>query len=103
MALKIESVSQLGLTFFGLTSDTVAETRAAIFQQIHQILFHGKGGYDYETIYNMPIWLRRYHIKQINQYFEEQKKEEEKYNKDDRSKNVTRPNVDPSSIYTFKK
>jgi len=51
----------------------------------------------------MPIWLRRYHIKQINQYFEEQKKEEEKYNKDDRSKNVTRPNVDPSSIYTFKK
>ncbi len=66
-------------------------------------MYHGGGGFIHSEVYNMPIWLRRYHIKQINQYFEEQKKEEEKYNKDDRSKNVTRPNVDPSSIYTFKK
>ena len=31
----------------------------------------------------MPIWLRRYHIQQLNQYFKDQEKEREKYTKDD--------------------
>jgi hypothetical protein len=43
----IESISQLGLAFFGLTPDNVAQARAAIFTQIHEIVFHGKGGYDW--------------------------------------------------------
>ena len=70
----IESLSLLGLTFFGLTSDTVVETRTAIFRQIHQIVFHGKGGYDWETVYNMPIWLRRFTFNEIQQYYDEEKK-----------------------------
>jgi len=40
----------LGLTFFGLTFDSAPQARAAIFTQIHEICFHGKGGYDWNTI-----------------------------------------------------
>jgi len=79
--VKIESVSQLGLAFFGLTSDTVAETRAAIFQQIHQIVFHGKGGYDWHTVYNMPIWLRRFTFNEIKKFYDEEKKSYENASK----------------------
>ena len=81
MALKLESIFQLGLTFFGLTSDTVAETRAAIFQQIHQIVFHGKGGYDWETVYTMPIWLRRFTFNEIQKFYDEEKKSYENSSK----------------------
>jgi hypothetical protein len=68
----------LGLAFFGLTFDIAAETRAAIFKQIHQVVFHGKGGYDWHTVYNMPIWLRRFTFQQINNYYEEEKSNSQK-------------------------
>jgi len=75
--LKIESLSQLGLSFFGLTSNSIPQTRAAIFTQVHQIVFHGKGGYDWHTVYNMPIWLRRFTFNEIQKYYDEEKKEAE--------------------------
>ena len=69
----IESISQLGLTFFGLTSDIAHQARAAIFTQIHEVVFYGKGGYDWHTIYNMPIWLRRFTFNQIKNFYQEEK------------------------------
>ncbi len=63
----------MGLTFFGLTFDIAAEARAAIFKQIHQIVFHGKGGYDWHTVYNMPIWLRRFTFIEIQKFYQEEK------------------------------
>jgi len=42
-----------------------------LFKQIHEILFHGKGGYDYNTIYHMPIWLRKFTFKEIQKFYEE--------------------------------
>tara|TARA_R110001583_G_scaffold7581_1_gene37481 strand:- start:1315 stop:1626 length:312 start_codon:yes stop_codon:yes gene_type:complete len=60
----------LGLTFFGLTLETAPQIRLNIFKQIHEIIFHGKGGYDYNTIYNMPIWLRKFTFKEINDFYE---------------------------------
>lgn len=74
MAKEIESLSLLGLTFFGLTSDTIPQARAAIFKQIHQIVFHGNGGYDWKTVYNMPIWLRRFTFNEIQKYYDNEKK-----------------------------
>jgi len=69
----IESISQLGLAFFGLTSDNIAPARASLFNQIHQIVFYGKGGYDWHTVYNMPIWLRRWTFNEIKNHYEEEK------------------------------
>jgi hypothetical protein len=63
----------LDLTFFGLTSKTAPELRKLVFDQIHQIVFHGKGGYDWVTVYNMPIWLRKYTFKLIKDHYEEEK------------------------------
>lgn len=36
-------------------------------------MFHGKGGYDYITIYNMPIWLRNFTFSRIQKFYEDEK------------------------------
>ncbi|MDB4414523.1 hypothetical protein N9034_00395 [bacterium] len=41
---------------------------------IHQILFHSKGGYDYPSVYNMPIWLRKFTYSEIKDFYAEEKK-----------------------------
>jgi hypothetical protein len=66
----------LGLGFFGLTSDTVQIARANLFTQIHEICFHGKGGYDWPTVYAMPRWLRQFTFNKINEFYQ---KENEAY------------------------
>ena len=72
------SIFQLILTFFGLTYKNVVEFRLSIFNQIHEIVFHGKGGYDYFTIYNMPIWLRNYTFNKIKDWYSESNKQQNK-------------------------
>jgi hypothetical protein len=72
----------LVLAFFGLTP----EYRSNIFTQIHEILFYGQGGYDYETIYNMPLWLRRFTYHKIHEHYE--KKNEKTDNVDQSIKNM---------------
>jgi len=44
-----------------------------IFTQIHEITFHGNGGYDYNTIYNMPIWLRNFTFNKIKEWHDKSK------------------------------
>lgn len=36
-------------------------------------MFHGKGGYDYQSVYNMPIWLRKYTFSEIEKFYKEEK------------------------------
>lgn len=62
----------LGLTFFGLTSDLAPQHRVNLFSQIHEIVFHGQGGYDWETVYNMPIWLRKFTFNKMREHYEKQ-------------------------------
>lgn len=71
----------MGLTFFGLTYDIAPQARNILFTQIHQIVFHGNGGYDWHTVYNMPIWLRKFTFKQIKNYYDEEKEAMDKQNK----------------------
>jgi hypothetical protein len=68
------SLSQSGLTFFGLTP----EYRGNLFTQIHEILFYGNGGYNYDTLYNMPIWLRKFTYNKILEHYD--KKTSQKQN-----------------------
>jgi hypothetical protein len=42
---------------------------------IHEIVFHGKGGYDYDTIYNMPIWLRTFTFNKILDFYKKEQEE----------------------------
>ena len=46
-----------------------------MFNQIHEIIFHGNGGYDWHTVYNMPIWLRNFTYEKIKEYYDKQNEE----------------------------
>jgi len=59
-------------TFFGLTSDSAINYRLGLFNQIHEIVLHGKGGYDYSTVYNMPLWLRNFTFNKLKEYYNDQ-------------------------------
>ena len=38
---------------------------------IHDIVYHGNGGFDWHTVYNMPIWLRKLTYNKILHYLKE--------------------------------
>jgi hypothetical protein len=63
----------LGLHFFGLTP----EYRAELFKGIHEIVFHGKGGYSFDTVYNFPIWLRRFTFRTMLDWYTKENKEKQ--------------------------
>lgn len=64
----------LGLHFFGLTP----EYRGSLFNQLHDIVFHGKGGYSFDTVYEFPIWLRKFVHRSMIEYFENENKQAQK-------------------------
>jgi len=94
--MKREFQSLSALTFFGLTSSNTSIYRKNLFVQIHNIVFHGKGGYDWNTVYNMPIWLRNFTFKEIDDYY---KKESEALNKAKQGKDQ-QTIIDPSGKIT---
>jgi hypothetical protein len=48
--------------------------RVNLFKHIHQIVFHSKGGYDFGTVYNLPIWLRKFIYNEIKTHYDEESK-----------------------------
>ncbi len=86
----------MGLDFFGLTINTAPEYRKNVFTQIHEIVFHGRGGYNWETIYNMPIWLRKFTFHKLNEYYEKEKQAIEQSRKNPNQQTV----IDPSGKIT---
>jgi hypothetical protein len=67
----------LGLAFFGLTYDLAPQARAVLFTQIHEICFHGKGGYDWNTVYDMPIWLRKFTFNKLKEWYDKEAEAED--------------------------
>jgi len=58
---------------------------------IHEIVFNGRGGYDYETVYNMPIWLRNATYRFISDSIQN---ENEAQNKSVKKGNSTKTTLD---------
>ena len=50
---------------------------------IHDICYYGNGGYDHDTVYNMPVWLR---MATYNFIVEQKQQEAAAYNKSDPNK-----------------
>jgi hypothetical protein len=75
--MEVSEKLRMQLAFFGITPETAPQARVAIFTQIHEICFHGQGGYDWNTVYNMPIWLRRFVFNKINEYHSNEKQKME--------------------------
>jgi thioredoxin-related protein len=87
------------LTFFGLTP----EHRLSMYTIIHEIVFHGKGGYTWDTIYNMPIWLRRFTFEKIKEYYDKEREEAEKQQKkltNKSGKEIAKPNIPDNPTYS---
>ena len=88
----------MGLTFFGLAP----KYREYIFSRVHEIVFYGNGGYDWDTVYNLPIRYRDFIYNQMRDHYEKQSKEAEKQQKSIKSKTAqtAKPNINPT--YTAK-
>jgi len=66
-------------------------------------VYHGGGEFINSDIYNMPIWMRRFHISKINEHNKKQNEEIEKAQKGQspQSNKPMGPNINPSSTYNF--
>ncbi len=89
------------LTFFGLTP----QYRKNIFDQIHDLVYHGGGGFIHSEVYNMPIWLRKFHIHKVSEWNKKRNEEMKKAQKGNSQplEKAIGPNISPSSTYNFKK
>lgn len=86
----------MDLAFFGLISEKASEARKRILTEVHEIVFYGNGGYIWSEVYNMPIYLRRFTLSKLKEY----------YDKQTQSNQPTDPNkqtlVDPSGKVNVK-
>ena len=90
----------MDLTFFGLTP----EYRLYLFNQIHEIVFNSQGGYDWGTVYNMPIWLRKFTFETLKEHYEKQAEEANKQQnmlKNTNNNDISRPNIAPPKQPTY--
>ena len=63
----------MGSRFFGLTPSY----KFQVYDEVHDLVYYGKGGFLYSEVYNMPIHIRRYHIRKINDLHEKDNEEHE--------------------------
>ena len=68
-------------TFFGLTQQYRLVFQNAIFD----LIYHSNGGFSYQDVYHMPVYLRTFYIQKLNKMFTDQNKEQEKRLKSIRS------------------
>ena len=86
------------LTFFGLNQ----QYRIDLFSQIDEIVTYGNG-YDWNTVYNFPIWLRNFTYKKIEERYRKKKEalEEQENVVTDTTKvsKIAKPNIQPINQY----
>ena len=71
---------------------------------MHDLVYHGGGGFLHSEVYNMPTWLRRFHISKINDFIEKQNEEQRKAQGNEQigdDKKIFRPNINPNNVYSF--
>ena len=60
---------QWGLSFFGLRP----EDRPIIHSEIFDLVFYGNGGFNFNDLYEMPIYLRKFYFKKLQQALDKEK------------------------------
>ena len=76
-------------------------SRESLFRILHEIVFHGNGGYDWHTVYNMPIWLRNFTFQSIKDFIEKQNEAKAKAQGKQTAAPAKGPNLRPN--FTTKK
>ena len=82
---------RLVLTFFGLPPTY----RPIVHQEVFSLIYFGKGGFTWNDVMNMPIWLRKFYVKQIESVVAEQNKANKKAQKKQSSKRLAKPGIAP--------
>lgn len=80
-------------TFFGLT----AKDKPIIYRQIFELCYYGQGGFTFNEVMEMPIWLRRFYIQEINKEIKREKELREQGNK--KGKDFVNPNEHLKNLY----
>lgn len=74
----MEAPSKLGFvleqTFFGFKP----EDRVAFHENLFNLIWWGAGRWDWDTVYNMPVHIRRFWTKKINKIIQDQEEAREK-------------------------
>jgi hypothetical protein len=63
----------LDQTFFGFKP----EQRVDLHDNLFNLLWHGDGRWDWDMLYNMPIFLRKFYVKRVNKLIEERNAQQE--------------------------
>ena len=57
------------------------------------MLYHSNGAFTHDDLYNMPIYLRRFYLRELENTKEQEKKNHDKAMK--KSKGISRPGISP--------
>lgn len=70
-------------------------------EEVHDLAYHGQGGFPISEVWDLPIPYRRYHIRMINKFQKERQEEIEnlKGNKP-AAKSVEKPNIPKKPTYS---
>jgi hypothetical protein len=80
---------KLTQTFFGLNPSD----RQRLHENIFNLIWHGEGRWDWDTIYNMPIFLRSFWTKKVNFLLEQREEHFKKARSKKRRSSDNLPNV----------
>ncbi len=70
-------------------------------QEVHDLAYHGQGGFPISDVWEMPIPYRRYHIRAINDYIKKRQEEHDNaMGKKPLDKNLDKPNISKKPTYT---
>jgi hypothetical protein len=88
--VKTEAPSSLGFkleqTFFGFKP----QDRVQLHENIFNLIWHGEGRWDWDTIYTMPIFLRKFYIKRVNAIIQERIDRVEQQQQKQKSRTTTK-------------
>jgi len=81
---------KLDRTFFGYER----KDRPKLHDSLFELVWAGEGRWDWNTVYNMPIWLRNFWIRKLNRLAEQRKQAREKQkNKSTPRTKIQKPGV----------
>jgi hypothetical protein len=64
----------LDQTFFGFKP----EDRVKLHENIFNLIWWGAGRWDWDTVYNMPVHIRKFWVKKINKLIEDDEEAQQK-------------------------
>jgi len=90
--VKREAPSKLGFaleqTFFGFNP----EDRVSFHENLFNLIWWGEGRWDWDTIYNMPVHIRRFWTRKINKMITEEQERQEKQLEASKRRRTALPN-----------